>query len=100
MRIQNIFVVAGLGFLVAGCAGAPRVARTAPSFRTDLPRITVIPAPMRLTQQGGAPFRLNPATSVVADSTSGEMRRALVALTSLLRPSTGFTLPVMNANAP
>ena len=55
---------------------------------------------MRLTEHGGVPFRMNPATSIVADSTSTEMRRALGALTSVLRPSTGFTLPVMNANAP
>jgi hexosaminidase len=55
---------------------------------------------MRLTTQGGAPFVLGAATSVVADSTSPEMQRALAALTSVLRPSTGFTLPVMNANNP
>ena len=100
MRIQNILMVAGLGLLAAGCASKPRVARTAPSFRKDLPRITVIPAPMRLTEHGGAAFRMNPATAIVADSTSAEMQRALKAMTSLLRPSTGFALPVMNANSP
>ena len=100
MRIQNIFVVAACGLVVAGCASRPRVARTAPSFRRDLPRIAVIPAPMRLTEHGGVAFRMNPATSIVADSASPEMRRALAALTSVLRPSTGFTLPVMGANAP
>src|ERR1043165_3298144 len=100
MRIKAALWVAGFGFAAAGCAGGPRVARTAPSFRKDLPRIAVIPTPMRLTEVGGPAFRMNPATSIVADSTSEEMRRALVSLAALLRPSTGFALPGMNATAP
>ena len=55
---------------------------------------------MRLTERGGAPFTLNPATAIIADSTSAEMQRALAALTAVLRPSTGFALPVMSASAP
>ena len=100
MRIKNIIVMGLCGLLGAGCASAPRVARTAPSFRRDLPRMAVIPTPMRLTESGGAPFRMNPATTIVGDTASAEMRRAIDALAALLRPSTGFALPVMNAGSP
>ena len=100
MRIRRILLVAGLGVLAA-CSGSPKpVVRTAPRVRTDFPRIALIPTPMRLTETRGQPFVLSAATSIVADSTNGEMRRALTALTSIARPSTGFMLPVMNASNP
>jgi hexosaminidase len=99
MRFKTLIAAAGCGLLVAGCSRNPRPA-TANLPRADLPRIAVIPAPMRLSEQSGAPFTLNPATAIVADSTSPEMQRALAALTSVLRPSTGFALPVMTAAAP
>src|SRR4051812_34033045 len=99
MRINTLLRVAGCGLLVA-CSHAPRPATsTTPRVRNDLPRIAVIPAPMRLTEQRGQPFLLNPATAIVADSTSPEMQRALAVLTGVLRPSTGYALPVMTAGA-
>src|SRR4051812_22508729 len=101
MRMKTLIRIAGYGLLIAGCARNPRPSTSnAPTVRTDFPRIAVIPTPMRLTEQRGVPFRLNPATAIVADSTSPEMQRALAALTGVLRPSTGFPLPVMTANAP
>src|SRR5436190_16934354 len=97
MRIKTLLRIAGCGFLVA-CAHNPRPASNAPRVRTDLPRIAVIPAPMRLTERPGQPFRLNPATRIIADSTSSEMQRALAVLTGVLRPSTGYSLPVTTAD--
>src|SRR5688572_11755179 len=104
MLMKKLFLVA-MVFLAAGCARkAPAPVRPAgppgPRVRTDLPVITVIPAPRQLTENRGQPFRMTAATSIVADTTNGEMRRALSALTSVLRPSTGFALPVVNANNP
>src|SRR3954469_6936761 len=100
MRIKTLLRVAACGSLVA-CSRSPRPATsTTPRVRDDLPRIAVIPAPMRLTEQRGQPFLVNPATAIVADSTSPEMQRALAVLTGVLRPSTGYALPVMNAGAP
>src|SRR3954465_7499997 len=99
MRIKPLLRVAAFGFLAA-CSRSPRPATsTMPRVRNDLPRIAVIPAPMRLTEQRGQPFLLNPATAIVADSTSPELQRALAVLTGVLRPSTGFALPVMTAGA-
>ena len=88
---------------VAGCAKKPVTTTTPapmPRVRNDLPAITVIPAPMRLTERGGDPFTITAATSIVADSTNPEMRRSIAVLTSVLRPSTGFALPVTSANNP
>src|SRR5436190_923770 len=99
MRIKTLFRVVGCGLLVA-CAHNPQPATSnQPRVRTDFPRIAIIPAPMRLTERGGEAFRVNPATAIVADSTSSEMQRALTALTKVLRPSMGYTLPVMAASA-
>jgi hexosaminidase len=99
MRITTLIRLAGL-LTLAACARNPRPSPGPTRVRNDLPRIAVIPAPMRLTENGGRPFRMNAATAIVADSTSPEMQRALAALTSVFRPSTGFALPVMSAHAP
>lgn len=98
MMIKRLLVI-GLTVLAA-CSRRQPPTSTTPRVRTDLPRIAVIPAPRSLSEQGGDPFTMTAATSIVADTTSAEMRRALTALTGVLRPSTGFTLPVMSQNAP
>ena len=92
MKTIGLVVAAGL---LAACSRNPRPAPNRPRVRTDLPRIAVIPAPMRLTEQRGQPFTLNAATAIVADTASPEMQRALAVLTGVLRPSTGLALPVV-----
>jgi hexosaminidase len=93
--MKTIVWLAGCGLLVAGCANNPRPAGRGPQPRRDLPRIAVIPQPMRLTEQGGLPFVLTAATTIVADTGSSEMKPSIAALVSVLRPSTGFALPVI-----
>jgi hexosaminidase len=89
------------GFMaLAACSRRQPSTTTGPRVRTDLPRIAVIPAPRTLSEQGGDPFTMSAATSIVADTTSPEMRRALTALTAVLRPSTGFALPVVSHDNP
>lgn len=93
-------------FATVGLASCAR--RTVPTpipqpgarLRTDLPAITVIPVPLRLTEHRAEPFTISAATTIVADSTDPQVQRALVALTSVLRPSTGFALPVMHQSNP
>ena len=100
MPIKKILAIIALATL-AGCARKPaRVPTPGPRIRTDLPAITVIPAPRQLTERREPAFTITAATSIVADTGNGEMRRAITALTSVLRPSTGFMLPVVNANNP
>jgi hexosaminidase len=96
MRIAAIAVLA----FASACSRNRPAPSTAPQPRTDLPRIAVIPAPRQLTEHRGDPFTLSAATAIVADSTNPQMQRALAALTSVLRPSTGFILPVMHASSP
>src|SRR4051812_36473522 len=85
--------------ILASCTRRPPAATTARP-RTDLPAVAVIPAPMEVTQRSGIPFTITAGTSIVADSTSPMMQPAIAALTSVLRPSTGFTLPVVSAQNP
>src|SRR5262245_31508059 len=94
MRMKTIALVLASG-LMAACSRNPRPAPNRPRVRTDLPRIAVVPAPMRLTEQRGQPFTLNAATAIVGDTASPEMQRALAVLTGVLRPSTGLALPVV-----
>ncbi len=95
-----MILAAGCGLAVAGCSRNPEPRNPQPGTRTDLPRIAIIPTPMRLTEHGGPSFVLSAATSIVADSTSPEVMRSVNALTSVLRPSTGFALAVTSQNSP
>ncbi|MEO5567097.1 MAG: beta-N-acetylhexosaminidase [Gemmatimonadaceae bacterium] len=90
--------------LLAGCARKPTPRPTIPApaarVRTDLPAISIIPAPRQLSELRSEGFTITAATSIVADTVSGEMRRAIASLTSVLRPATGYALPVVNAGNP
>jgi hexosaminidase len=94
--IAAVVVLAAL----AGCARQPAPRAPGPRVRTDLPAITVIPAPRQLTERRAEGFTITAATSIVADTGNVQMRRSIAALTSVLRPSTGFALPVVNIHDP
>jgi hexosaminidase len=96
MRLRLIAALAGCGFLAA-CSSAPKPANPLPRVRTDLPRVAIIPAPLRLTEGRDAPFVVSAATSIIADTTNQEMMRSALPLASILRTSTGFALPMMTA---
>jgi hexosaminidase len=84
--------------LIAACHRAPA---TAPlPVHPTLPAVAVIPQPMQMSLRPGEFFTITAATSIVADSTREEMRRAIAALTAFVRPSTGFQLPVVDQNNP
>jgi hexosaminidase len=97
---QLALLLATTGVLACARRGPAPVPQPGPAVRTDLPSIAVIPLPLDLTETRGEPFAITAATSIVGDSTSPEMRRALAVLTTVLRPSTGFALPVMSAANP
>jgi len=82
--------ILGLAALAA-CAPHPQ---TAPGPQPA--PITVIPIPASLATRGGTPFAVTPATIVVADTTTSlDVRRAASALVAILRPSTGYSLPIV-----
>lgn len=102
--MTNKLIAIAVFALLAGCARQPAPRPTIPApaarVRADLPAITVIPAPRQLSELRGEGFLITAATSIVADTTSGDMRRAIASLTSVLRPATGYALTVVNANNP
>ena len=77
--------------LVAACTTAPSPT-TAP--RPVIAGPQIIPAPASLTIQSGAPFDLRRTSTIVVDGTNAEVTAIAQALGALLRPSTGFALPV------
>ena len=58
----------------------------------------VIPAPLSVVSAGGAPFVLSAASAIVASSGAGDAARIGEMLGALLRPSTGYRLPVTVAD--
>src|SRR5260370_6386618 len=75
---------------LSACASHPR---TAPGPQPA--PISIIPIPVSLTSSGGPAFAITPATVIVADTASADQRRAASALVAVLRPSTGYTLPIV-----
>ena len=58
----------------------------------------LVPAPASVTAGTGAPFALMRTTAIVVPSGGGEAARVGEALATLLRPATGFPLPVSVAD--
>ncbi len=84
---------AGLGCLGAGAA--PAHADRTPAVR---PLGQVVPAPASV-RPGGSPYAITPLTRVRVDG-SRDTRRIGGYLAGLLRPSTGFVLPVTHDHGP
>ncbi|MFR9798328.1 beta-N-acetylhexosaminidase [Streptomyces sp. MS06] len=85
-------LVAALGAFAAGAAPASGSGSAA----TPLDR--VVPAPVSAVP-GGSPYRLTRATRIRVDGSPGA-RRAADYLAGLLRPSTGYPLPVTTEDGP
>ena len=58
----------------------------------------IIPVPASVVPDSGAPFTLTAATVIVVPSGAGQAGRAGAALATLLRPATGFVIPVVAAD--
>ena len=84
--------------VLAGCPG-PGVTRpgaTTPSREPAPPRI--IPAPVTLATRGGAPFRLDSATTIVVESTTDTTILAIAEQMAMqIRPATGFRVGIATA---
>jgi hexosaminidase len=77
--------------LVAGCSStAPTTAPT--PVASSAPRL--VPAPASMSMSGGDPFTIAATTSIVVDGVNTEAARTAELLAAVLRPSTGFPIPV------
>ncbi|MFI1362473.1 beta-N-acetylhexosaminidase [Streptomyces griseochromogenes] len=83
--LGSLLLLAAAGVFTVGAAPAPRAA-------TATPLDGVVPAPASVTP-GGSPYRITHATLVHVDD-SAEVRRIGEYLAGILRPSTGYPLPV------
>ena len=81
--LGSLLLVAGAGAFTVGAAPAPRAA---------VPLDQVIPAPASV-RAGGSPYRITSGTHIRVDD-SAEARQVGAYLADILRPSTGYRLPL------
>lgn len=96
-RRQFAMLVLCSGLFVA-CRATARIGPPMqPQQRTAAPP-RVVPEPMSIAYAGDA-FVLTDAASIVVDSRDAEVSRTAEQLAALLRPSTGFVIPISSGGA-
>lgn len=83
--LGSLLLLAAAGVFTVGAAPAPRATPATPLDR-------VVPAPASV-RPAGHPYRITPGTLIRVDG-SDEVRRTGEYLAGILRPSTGYPLPV------
>ena len=91
--LAPLLLVATAGFAAVGAAPVPAAPAQAPQQTGPVPLGQVIPAPAT-TKPGGAAYTLNPRTAIRVDRNSAEAKKVGAYLADVLRPSTGYPLPV------
>jgi hexosaminidase len=86
--------VSGCIALAAGCRGATVRPSVPTPGRVLSAADRLVPAPASLTVMAGEPFIIGPATTIAVISPSPEVLRTAEMLALVLRPSTGFAIPV------
>ena len=94
-RFSNFILCLGL---FAACAPATQVGTPAPApVRTEVPP-RLVPEPASITF-GGDAFVLGNSASIVVDAGNAEALRTAGLLALVLRPSTGFAIPISSTGA-
>ncbi len=91
-----------LGFccaLLSACAPATRTGTPAPVQARGPQAPLVVPEPVSLTAGPGEAFVLTDSASIVVDGGNADAARIAEQLAAILRPSTGFAIPVSTAGA-
>ena len=103
MANARLRAAALLLFTVSAChtpaTPTPVPLREMPALGT-LTAHAVVPAPSSVVAGSGAPFLLTAAGMIVAPAGNDEAARVAEMLGAMLRPSTGYRLPVTSANGP
>ncbi|MFL5562823.1 MAG: beta-N-acetylhexosaminidase [Gemmatimonadaceae bacterium] len=98
---RRLFPLAACVMLGVACRPA---AHTAPSPSAGVSPVIqpprLIPAPASMVVGTGAPFAITAATPIVVDGGSAEAAQVGEALGMLLRPATGYPLPVTTTGTP
>jgi hexosaminidase len=89
-RTRPAVVAAALAF-TSLVLGLPATGATAD---VSTPAAPVIPVPSSMTPAEGPAFQITPATRILVDSDSAQAWNAAAELAEILRPSTGYPLPV------
>jgi hexosaminidase len=92
--LGSLLLVTAAGISGIGAAPERPAADTGPAA-ADRPRPLgqIVPAPAK-AEPGGSPYTITPATRIRVGGDSGEVRRIGDYLAGVLRPSTGYALPV------
>ncbi|MGW2177749.1 beta-N-acetylhexosaminidase [Streptomyces sp. NPDC001732] len=85
--------ISGIGATPGGPAPKGPAADNGPAAAQPRPLGQIVPAPAK-AEPGGSPYTITPATRIRVDGDSGEARRIGDYLAGVLRPSTGYALPV------
>ncbi|MFN2601408.1 MAG: beta-N-acetylhexosaminidase [Gemmatimonadaceae bacterium] len=78
--------------VLTACTTTPPATAPSPVRAAVVPRL--VPLPTSLATNSGGPFVLTGATSIVIDPGNAEVARTAELLALVLRPSTGFAVPI------
>ncbi|MFB7848220.1 beta-N-acetylhexosaminidase [Streptomyces sp. NPDC056053] len=91
--LGSLLLVTAAGISGIGAAPEGPAADDGPAAGPPRPLGQIVPAPMR-AEPGGSPYTITPATRIRVGGGSAEARRIGDYLAGVLRPSTGYALPV------
>jgi hexosaminidase len=97
MRVSLTVVIAVCCAVVASCRSATPAGEPSAVRPSAAQYARVVPEPASLTAASGDAFVLSDSTTIITDSSNAEVVRIAELLAALLRPSTGFPIPVSSA---
>lgn len=97
--LGSLLLVTAAGVSSACAAPTASAAGSTPSAWAPRPLGQVVPAPASV-RPGGSPYALTGATRIRVDPSAGDARKIGDYLAGVLRPSTGYALPVTAKDGP
>ncbi|MFD3516175.1 beta-N-acetylhexosaminidase [Streptomyces sp. NPDC058657] len=91
--LAPLLLVATASFAAVGAAAPDSAQASAPRQAAAVPLGKIVPAPAAV-QAGGQAYTLNPRTAIRVDRHSAEAQKVGSYLADVLRPSTGYPLPL------